>query len=78
MQPATTIHSDLQPPKKTPKTTHNHPKITPKSQNLSQLCYCTLDVNIETDIDFDSDMKQWCIYMYVCLCVHALYLLFFG
>ena len=70
-QPSTTTHHP-QPPKKTthkhpelPRTIHNHPKVTQKSQNLSQTCYCTLDVNAETGVSFDSDMKQWYIYMFV-------------
>ena len=35
-------------------TTHNHPKITHKRQKI---------FNTETDVDIDSDMKQWYIYM---------------
>ena len=39
-----------------------------------QLCYGTLDVNAETDVDFDSDMKQWYILMcaWVCVCTYFL------
>ena len=66
MQPSTTTHHP-QPPKK---TTHNHPKVTQKSQNLSQTCYCNLDVNAETGVSFDSDMKQWYIYMFVCVYIY--------
>ena len=80
-QPPTTSQSYPEPPTTTQKTTHNppenhpqlpttihkYPKVTQKSQNLSQLCYCTLDVNTETDVAFDSDMKQW--YIYMCACV---------
>ena len=47
-----------------PKTTHNHPnihnhpKVTKKFKTChKQFCYCTLDVNTETDLGFDSDMK---------------------
>ena len=40
-------------------TTHNHPKITQKSQNLSKTVMLT----------FGNDMKQWYIYMCACLCV---------
>ena len=83
MQPPTTIHNHLQPSTTIQKNTHNHPKITQKSQNLSQtVMLCILDVNPETDVDFDSDMKQWHIYMCVCLCAYilykSLYVLFFG
>ena len=73
-------------------TTHNHPQLPKKTtQKLhqkaktyhKQLCYGTLDVNAETDVDFDSDMKQWYILMcaWVCVCIYflsSLYLLFFG
>ena len=67
-QPATTIHNHPQPSTtihnhpKQPKTTHNHPtqKLPKKAKSChKQLCYCTLDVNTETDVDFHSDMKQW-------------------
>ena len=50
----TTTHNQPQSPTNTPKTTHNHPKITQKRQNF---------FNTETDVDIDSDMKQWYIYM---------------
>ena len=40
-------------------TTHNHPKITQKSQNLLQtVMLLHLDVNTETEVDFDSEMKR--------------------
>ena len=43
--------------------THNHPKITQKSHNLLQtVMLLHLDVNTETEVDFDSGMKQY-IYM---------------
>ena len=74
-------------------TTHNHLKNHPQPSTTTQklpkkaktchkqLCYCTLDVNTETDVGFDSDMKQWYIYMcvcvYVCILYKSLYLLFF-
>ena len=57
-----------QPPKKSPTTIHNHPKITQKAKIYDKQLRCsTLDVNSKTGIDFDSDMKQW--YIYICLCV---------
>ena len=71
-KPATTIHNHPKTihnhPKNHPQppmTIHNHPKITQKSQ----LFYCTLDVNTETGVDFDNDMKQWYIYMCVSVCI---------
>ena len=80
-----TIHNYPQPPKKPSTTTqkhpqrsatnHNHPKTTQKLPKKPKIChihlfYCTLDVNIETDVDFHSDMKQWYIYgVFVCVCV---------
>ena len=72
----TTIHNHPQ----LPTITHNYPqpptttqKLPPKKQNCHiQLFYCTSDVNTETDVDFDSDMKQWYIYMRVYLCVYNL------
>ena len=51
-QPPTTNYNHLQPPT----TMQNLPKKA-KSCHI-QLLHCTLDVNAETDIDFDSDMKQ--------------------
>ena len=54
MQPPTNTRNYPKPPTNIPKTTHNHPKITQKRQNL---------FNTETDVDIDSDMKQWYIYM---------------
>ena len=67
------IHA--QPPPKPPTTIHNQPKVTQKKQNLLQtaICYCTLDVNTETDLSFDSDMKQWYIYRRACVSVCMLY-----
>ena len=66
-----------QPPTITQKTTHNYPqsstitqKLPQKTQNLSQLCYYTLDVSTETDADFDSDMKQWYIYLCMSVCIY--------
>ena len=48
MQPPTTSHNHLQPPK-------NYPK----SQNLLQtVMLLHLDVNTETEVDFDSGMKR--------------------
>ena len=88
-QPPATMHNYLQPPTTTQKTTQNHlqPSATtqklPKIQNSSRtVCYCTLVVNTETDVGFDTDMKQWYKYMCVRFCVYifykSLYLLFFG
>ena len=55
-QPSTITHHQAQPPT----TIHNHPKITQKSQNLIQaVMLLHLDVNNETDVDFDNDMKQY-------------------
>ena len=77
-QPSTTTYNHLklhpQPP---PKTTFNYPQSSTITQKLpkkpktchKQWCYFTLDVNTETDVGFGSDMKQWCIYMCVCVCV---------
>ena len=60
MQPATTSHNNPQPPT----TIHNHSKITQKSHNLLQtVMLLHLDVNIETEVDFQSGMKQY-IYTY--------------
>ena len=66
MQPATTSHNHPQPPTTShnhtqPATTiHNYPKITQKSHNLLQtVMLLHLDVNTETEVDFDSGMKQY-------------------
>ena len=79
-QPPTTIHNHLQPSIITnshqqPSTTiHNHPKVTQKAKTChKQLCYSTLYVNTETYVGFDSDTKQWYIYMRVCLFVYIFY-----
>ena len=54
-QPPTTTHNHPQPST----TTHNHPKITQKSHDLLQtVMLLHLDVNTETEVDFDSGMKQ--------------------
>ena len=79
-KPPTTIHNHLQPSTKPPRTTQNRlqsPKSYPKNQNLSQtvICYCTLDANTETDVGFDSNMKQWYIYICACVSVYKLYIL---
>ena len=61
-QPSTTIHNHPQPPTAIhnhpenhpqPLTTINdHPKITQKARTCHRkLCYCTLDVNTEIDVD---------------------------
>ena len=68
-QPPTAAHSHPQPSTTTQKNTHNHLQPSTTTQKLlqknqtchKQLCYCTLDVNTETGVDFDSDMKQWYI-----------------
>ena len=67
-QPPTTIHNYPQPSTTTQTshnhpqsatTIHNHPKITQKSYNLLQtIMLLHLDVNTETEVDFDSGMKQ--------------------
>ena len=62
MQPLTTIYDYLITQKPSP-TTHNQsqtPKKLPKKAKTchKQLCYCSLDVNTERDVDFDSDMRQ--------------------
>ena len=64
-QPATTSHNQPQLPttiynQPQPATTsHNHQKITQKSHNLLQIVMLLhLDVNTETEVDFDSGMKQ--------------------
>ena len=57
MQPPTTIHNHPQLPQK---ITHNHLKASTATQKLpkngktchKQWCYCTLNVNTETDVDF--------------------------
>ena len=72
LQPLTIIYNHPQPPKKLPKKVKTCHK---------QLCYCTLDVNNETDVDFDSDMKQWYIYMCVlsvCLIVYTFQVIIFA
>ena len=59
MQSHATIHNHLQPPKKSLTTTQ---KLHKKAKTYhKQLCYGILDVNTETDVDFNSDMKQWYI-----------------
>ena len=79
--PTTThIHNHPQPPKTTQKTIHNHPQSSIVTQKLPKkaktfhkhLCYSTLDASTETDVDFDSNMKQWYTYMYLCMCVYTL------
>ena len=70
-QPPTTTHNHSQSSTttlnhpKTPTTIYNQPQPPTTTQKLPQkpktchiqLFYCTLDVNTETDIDFDNDMK---------------------
>ena len=77
LQQSTTPRNRPKPPKNPPTTIHNHPqppKITQKAKIChKKLCYCILDVNTETDADFDSEMKQWYIYMSVRMCVYTLY-----
>ena len=76
-QPSTTTYNYPQNHPQPPITIHNHPKVIQKNQNLSQtvICYCTLDANAETDAGFDSNMKQWYIYMCACVSVYKLYIL---
>ena len=72
-KPPTNIHSH---PKNHPQPTttiQNHPKITQKSQDLSQtvtLLYSFQMFILKQTLSFDSDTKQWYIYMCVCLCVY--------
>ena len=58
-QQSTTTHNHPQPPT----TAHNHPQpptITQKSHNFLQTeMLLHLDVNAETEVDFDSGMKQY-------------------
>ena len=73
-QPKTTQKAVQNYPK-TPTTVYNHTQPPTTTQKLPkkaktchiQLFHCTLDVNTETDVDFDSDMKQWYTYMYLCI-----------
>ena len=65
MQPPTTIHNEPQQPTTThnhpqlPTAIHNHPKITEKSHNFLQtVMLLHLDVDTETEVDFNSGMKQ--------------------
>ena len=65
-QPSKNTHNHSQPStitEKPPTITQKHPQPSNITQKVKtyhkQLCYCTLDVNIETDVDFDSDMKHW-------------------
>ena len=89
-QLSTTSHNQPQLATTTQKATHNHPQPSKTTKKLpkkaetwdKQLCYCTLKVNTEIDVGFDSDMREWYIHMCVCVCVYilykSLYLLFFG
>ena len=55
-EPSTITQNHPQPPQKPPTTSQ---KLCKKAKTYhKQLCYRT-DVNIETDVDFDSHMKQW-------------------
>ena len=73
-QPPTTIQKSTH---KHPQNHHNNPKLSTTTQKLpkkaktcqKQLCSFTLDVDTETDVAFDNDMKQWYICMYVCVCM---------
>ena len=65
--PSATTQNHQKPSTTTQKTFHNHPQPSATTKNIpknaitctnSYLSYCTLDVNTETDVDFDSDMKQ--------------------
>ena len=77
-QPPTTTKKTVCNHPKTPRTIYNHPqpptttqKLPPKNKTCHmQLFYCTLDVNTETEVDFDTDMKQWYIYMCVYVCIY--------
>ena len=63
MQPPATTQNHPQPPI----TTQKPPKNYPKKPKLATNSYCT-----ETDVNFDSDMKQWYRYMCVSVCVYTL------
>ena len=59
-KPPATIHNSPQSSKTIQKPTDNYPqpptttKITQKAKTChKKLCYCILDVNTETDVDFD-------------------------
>ena len=58
-----TTHTRLKPPTTTQKLPKN-------SKLATKFCYCTLDVNTETDLGFDSDVKQW--YIYMCVYIYTL------
>ena len=81
-QPLTTTQKTIQNYPKAPIMIYNQPQPAATTQKLPketktchmQLFYCTLDANTE-DVDFGSDMKQWYIYMYVCVgvCVYIFF-----
>ena len=64
-------------PPQLPINTHNHLQLSTTTQKLPkkaktcqiQLFTCTLEVDSETDVGFDSDIKQWYIYILVCVSV---------
>ena len=65
MQPPITIHKHQKPSTTTQ-------KLTIKAKTChKQLCYRTLDVKSKTDVDFDSDMKQY-IYLYTLYSIYIL------
>ena len=53
-----------------PTNIHNHLKVVKKAKTYHKhVCYCTLDVNTETDVGFDTNMKQRYAYMRACMSV---------
>ena len=65
-QPSTTIHNHPHPPKNYPKTQRF---VTNSDVTLNALKMLIL----KQSLTFDSDTKQWYIYMYVCVSVYILY-----
>ena len=53
-----------------PTTIHNHPQPSTTTQKLHKKTK-TFDVNTETDIVIDNDIKQW--YLYTCVYIYILY-----
>ena len=74
-QPFVTTRNHSKPPtiienrSQTSTTPHNHPQTSTTTQKLPKkaetcqklLCCFTVDVNTETDVGSDSDMKHWYI-----------------
>ena len=71
-QPSTTTHNHPQTPKRYPQPSTTTQKLLKKAKTChKQLYYCTLDINIKANVDFDSNMKQCYIYLCVSLCVYT-------